>query len=397
MPPYARITAAGLCAIALGLAGCRVAKSHAASPPPETPPRATVQPAPAFPATPVPRFPEELITAPASQAPGELRGVWLHDPRGVNWAMVMRELRGAGLNAIFVKFSTAGAAYYSSRVLPSSTLAGRDEPALCLAAARQYGIQVHAWHVCFQMKDAPVEAQRRVIRENRVQRSATGSIYRPSYNVPMFCPAHDANRQLEKRAVVELATKYPFDGVQLDHVRWSDAGRCCCETCRRRFARDTGARISAWPRDVDKGGVLAARFEAWRESIITSLVQDITAAIRSARRSARISAAVFADLNKVRRDKGQNWKTWVDRGWLDFICPMNYTTDAAKFVQMESAIRAQVNGRVPVYAGIGAYMLSSSAQLRQQIALARQYGASGWVLFNYDEKFRAKFLPYLKL
>jgi uncharacterized lipoprotein YddW (UPF0748 family) len=143
--------------------------------------------------------------------------------------------------------------------------------------------------------------------------------------------------------------------------------------------------------------VLAARFEAWRESIITSLVQDITAAIRSARRSARISAAVFADLNKVRRDKGQNWKTWVDRGWLDFICPMNYTTDAAKFVQMESAIRAQVNGRVPVYAGIGAYMLSSSAQLRQQIALARQYGASGWVLFNYDEKFRAKFLPYLKL
>jgi len=327
---------------------------------------------------------------------GELRGIWLHDPRGVDWQKVMAELYTARMNAIFVKFSTGGAAYYRSEVLPGSSYAGRDEAALCLAAARRYGIQVHAWRVCFQMKDAPAESQQRAVREGRVQLDRSGRVLRPSYRAPVLCPSHDWNRSLEVRATVELATKYPFNGVHLDYLRWIDAEPCCCATCRKRFCRDTRSTVASWPRDVMKGGRLAQTFVSWREQIMTRMVAEISPAVRRARPSTRISAAVWPELASVRRDRGQNWKAWVDAGWLDFICPMNYSTDPAMFAKRLSEERALVNGRVPIYVGIAAYKCTSGSQLRQLVALAHSSRAGGWVLFNYDERFRTQFLPYLR-
>ncbi|MCX7826156.1 MAG: family 10 glycosylhydrolase [Verrucomicrobiae bacterium] len=326
----------------------------------------------------------------------ELRGIWLHDPRGVDWRRVMSELHAAKLNAIFVKFSTGGAAYYPSQVLPGSYHAGRDEPALCLAAARPYGIQVHAWHVCFQMKDAPVDRQERAIREGRVQLNRSGRVRRPSYGVPVLCPSHDWNRQQETRAMTELATRYAFDGVQLDYIRWPETDPCCCANCKKRFARDTRCAVRSWPADVIKGGRFAAQYQHWREQIITRLAGDISAAVRQARPSMKISGAVWSDVAVGRRDYGQNWKAWVDHRYLDFVCPMNYVTDPATFSKRLADQRAQVRNRIPLYVGIGAYRLGSGQELLQQISLARRGGADGWVLFNYDDQFRARMLPWLR-
>ncbi|MFA5191760.1 MAG: family 10 glycosylhydrolase [Verrucomicrobiia bacterium] len=327
---------------------------------------------------------------------GELRGIWLHDPRGVDWQKVMAELHAARINAIFVKFSTGGAAYYRSQVLPGSFYGNRDEAALCLAAARRYGIQVHAWRVCFQMKDAPPESQQRAVREGRVQLDRTGRVLRPSYRAPVLCPSHDWNRSLEVRATVELATKYPFDGVHLDYLRWIDADPCCCANCRKRFCRDTRSTVSSWPRDVVKGGRLATSFLAWREQVITRLVGEISPAVRRARPSTRISAAVWPELASVRRDRGQNWKAWVDAGWLDFICPMNYATDPTMFAKRLAEERALVNGRVPIYVGLAGYKCANGSQLRQLVAQSQRGGANGWVIFNYNDQFRTQFLPYLR-
>jgi uncharacterized lipoprotein YddW (UPF0748 family) len=348
------------------------------------------------------------VVAPAAAAPrattpavvaapqGELRGIWLHDPRGIDWRRVMSELHAAKLNAIFVKFSTGGAAYYPSHVLPGSYHAGRDEPALCLAAARQYGIHVHAWHVCFQMKDAPADRQERACREGRVQLDRYGRVRRPSYHVPVLCPSHDWNRLQETRATVELATRYAFDGVQLDYIRWPETEPCCCANCRKRFTRDTRCAVRSWPADVMKGGRFAAQYEQWREQIITRLVGEISTAVRQARPSVKISGAVWSDVAIGRHDYAQNWKAWVDSRYVDFVCPMNYNTDPATFARRLADERAQVHGRVPLYVGIGAYKFTSGQQLLQQISLARRGGADGWVLFNYDDQFRARMLPSLR-
>ena len=73
---------------------------------------------------------------------------------------------------------------------------------------------------------------------------------------------------------------------------------------------------------------------------------------------------------------------WVENRWLDVICPMAYTPDAATFASQIASVR-QVAGTQPVWAGIGAYRLSP-AQTMDNINTARRLGASGIVLFSYD-------------
>jgi hypothetical protein len=72
---------------------------------------------------------------------------------------------------------------------------------------------------------------------------------------------------------------------------------------------------------------------------------------------------------------------------IDVVCPMAYTPDAAVFASQIAFVR-QVSGDQPVWAGIGAYRLSSS-QTIANIQTARRLGAKGIVLFSYDSLVRA--------
>jgi dihydrodipicolinate synthase/N-acetylneuraminate lyase len=66
---------------------------------------------------------------------------------------------------------------------------------------------------------------------------------------------------------------------------------------------------------------------------------------------------------------------------------MAYSADISGFTaQLEGARRAA--GRVPVWAGIGAYRLSAD-QTVESIHAARRLGAAGVVLFSYDSMIAA--------
>jgi len=61
---------------------------------------------------------------------------------------------------------------------------------------------------------------------------------------------------------------------------------------------------------------------------------------------------------------------------------MAYTADTDIFEQQIAAARAYAGSR-PVWAGIGAYQLSSTQTL-SRIAAARKLGAAGISLFSYE-------------
>ena len=95
-----------------------------------------------------------------------------------------------------------------------------------------------------------------------------------------------------------------------------------------------------------------------------------------------ISAAVYPDAAEASSRRLQDWRTWLDRGLLDVICPMAYATDVTGFTEQIAAARAGAGAR-PLWAGIGAYRLSPS-QTIENIQIARRLGAAGIVLFSYD-------------
>src|SRR5207253_3117582 len=67
-------------------------------------------------------------------SPGELRGAWVYDPRCFDPDEVVRSLKKAGFNAVFVRLSSAGAAYYPSEVLPKAPGTYEDYAAEYVAA-----------------------------------------------------------------------------------------------------------------------------------------------------------------------------------------------------------------------------------------------------------------------
>ena len=99
----------------------------------------------------------------------------------------------------------------------------------------------------------------------------------------------------------------------------------------------------------------------------------------------KISAAVFRNWPVDRDTVGQDWKLWCERGWLDFVCPMDYTPNAAQF---ENMARQQLEwaGRVPCYPGMGLSAWGPErdiVKLIEQIQIVRRLGARGFTIFEF--------------
>ena len=81
---------------------------------------------------------------------------------------------------------------------------------------------------------------------------------------------------------------------------------------------------------------------------------------------------------------------WCKEGWLDFVCPMNYTLDAEAFAQRAAIHRKAVPAGFPIVQGVGiasgAGRMGTPAELAVQIAFARKSGAAGFIGFCYQPK-----------
>jgi len=138
-----------------------------------------------------------------------------------------------------------------------------------------------------------------------------------------------------------------------------------------------------WPGDVTKGP-MKQKYLEFRRDNITRLVAAVSEQARRIRPGIKISAAVFPHWLSARDDVGQDWKLWVEKGYLDFVCPMQYTDNALQFASETRQSAAWVGGRIPLVPGIGATLGNTPDGTLEQVLLARKQGASGFVLFNYD-------------
>ena len=96
-----------------------------------------------------------------------------------------------------------------------------------------------------------------------------------------------------------------------------------------------------------------------------------------------LSAAVAPDEAQAVHHKFQDWPRWLSEGVLTALCPMTYTEDNEIFRQQLETARERASGVQSVWAGIGAYRLDV-AGIVEKVALARQSGAKGVVLFSHE-------------
>ncbi|MCH5374107.1 MAG: family 10 glycosylhydrolase, partial [Planctomycetes bacterium] len=309
----------------------------------------------------------------------ECRAFWNHSGTGAyegDWDRTARELAAAGFNMILPNMLWGGRAHYPSDILPRSdtyTRAG-DQIAQCVAASHKVGLEVHVWKVNFNLSGAPREFVQRIHREQRNQVSVDGQAH------DWLCPSHPRNFALELESMLEVARKYPVDGLHFDYIRYPGRDKCYCDGCRQRFEADLGQKVADWPKDC-YSGAFKDQYADWRCDQITRLVRAVHEQARTIRPGIKISAAVFGAYPDCRVSVAQDWPEWIKAGYLDFVCPMDYTQSDETFISLVSNQLRLVNGRIPVYPGIGQWRLTDD-RTAGQIYYARHLGAGGFTIFN---------------
>ncbi|MCC6353760.1 MAG: family 10 glycosylhydrolase [Verrucomicrobiae bacterium] len=328
----------------------------------------------------------------------EFRAFWCHSASGVtgmDWDAAVRRLADNGFTAILPNMLWGGVAYYPSDILPThgSVATQGDQVAACLAACRKHGIQMHVWKVNWNTgHQAPKEFVERMRAAGRLQADASGKVE------PWLCPSHPDNQKLEVDSMLEVARKYGVDGLHFDYIRYPDGNHCFCDGCRARFEKASGSALSRWPADVLGPGPRRQEWLDWRRSNITAVVRAVSEGARAIRPGIRLSAAVFRNWSTDRDSVGQDWKLWCDRGYLDFLCPMDYTPSDTAF---ENMVKRQIEwaGKVPCYPGIGVSTWASPDPVRTiaQIEVARSLGCRGFTIFNYAAAEANDLVPLLGL
>ena len=326
---------------------------------------------------------------PAKESPvaivggNEFRGVWMRSPRGIRnegWGKTLRRLKLARYNAVFPHFlapyATAWPSAYTRQRLDGKA---DDSVAECVAAATNLGIQVHAWAHVLGVADAPPATLKQWESEGRLQRKSNGTV------IPWLCPTQRENRLLMVQMVTEIVRKYDLAGIQLDMLRFEGSTGCYCDRCRAAFARYVNHPLADWPQCTREPSQEKASWEAFRIRQITQLAQELSNAARRARPKIKVSAAVYPDLNTARTNVGQDWLDWLQKGIVDFVCPMDYRPSAAMLqgdIGRQRALAGSLAAKI--YPGLGVTVHNLSRQeLQRQIQAVRSAGLEGYVLFEY--------------
>ncbi len=331
--------------------------------------------------------------------PNEFRAVWCHSAFGVadwGWERSIETLADSGFTAIFPNMLWAGLAYYPSEYLPVYGEIGErgDQIAQCLEAAHARGIEVHVWKVNHMLGDAPEGFVERLRAEGRLQLDAEGNeVTSPGR---WLCPSQQANFELERDSMLEVVRNYDVDGIHFDYIRYPSIEGCYCDRCRRAFEERLGHPVENWPADVlDRESQTHVEWLEFRRANINRLVEAVAEGARAIRPDVKVSAAVFGHWPSARDSIGQDWVQWIENGWLDFVCPMDYIPDHRDFEALVEVQEGWVAGRVPMYPGIGAHSLKPDG-VAAQVEIAREH-APGFIVFNYNQELAEECLPLLRL
>jgi uncharacterized lipoprotein YddW (UPF0748 family) len=329
---------------------------------------------------------------------------------------------GGGFNTVLVQVRGRGDAYYAGSVEPRAPeLASKpsfDPLATVIEQAHASGIKVHAWvavnlvsssvslpasrdHVVYRApewlmvpRDLAAEMKKidlrspaylgRLARWTRAQSARVEGLY--------TSPLHPTAQDHTAAVIGEIAAKYAVDGIHLDYVRFPNDDFDYSPTAMEAFKKaiqadltDAERREATAREALDPAAypnLFPERWNDFRRSRLTALVIKIRSAVKAGRPAAVLSAAVVPDAQDAFDERLQDWRGWIDQSLLDVIVPMAYTADTDIFEQQIAAARAYAGSR-PVWAGIGAYQLSSTQTL-SRIAAARKLGAAGISLFSYE-------------
>lgn len=318
-------------------------------------------------------------------------------------------LKKAGINTVFLETFFHGYPIFPSKTFEGYGLANNQYPKFkgidllqtYLEEAHKRGMQVHVWFQDFYVGTRALEAPGPILSKYpqwaNVQYSAIGNVGPTPSTLEtggyFMDPANPEARQFLLRLIEEVVTRYPVDGFQFDYIRYPasfppDRFSYLKTTwgytpsAREAFRAQTGID----PIDLNP---VSPEWEAWNQyktDQVTRFIEEGSRMIRRVNPKVIISADIFPRHQDAVTQKHQDWPTWVDRGYLDFVAPMTLTSSVKVVDTDMRAVVDRINqsGKpVPVVAGVFSPFNNNTAEvLLAQIAAAKASGSSGFALFD---------------
>jgi uncharacterized lipoprotein YddW (UPF0748 family) len=356
----------------------------------------------------------------------EVRGLWvvrttLTTPELVR--TMVGDAAAGGFNTLLVQVRGRGDAYYDARWEPrAAALEGEpdfDPLALTLREAHARGMAVHAWvntHLVWSGRARPADGRHLVNAHPEwlaVPRSLAGTLYAVDPAEPRFTDAllryatqrastveglftSPSDPEVQEHVVdiwTDLAERYDLDGIHLDYIRFPSSQFDYSRGALERFRAWAAPFLSSQARSaLDEAyetdpfaytDALPERWDEFRRAQITGLVARVHDAVKAIRPRLVVSAAVFADEEDAYANRFQDWSTWLDRGIVDVVAPMAYTTENDRFTNAVRDASAAAGRPDRLWAGIGAWVNGYEGTVAK-IDIARRQGAGGVILFSYD-------------
>jgi uncharacterized lipoprotein YddW (UPF0748 family) len=323
----------------------------------------------------------------------------------------LERVKAAGLNTVYLEVFWDSYTLYPSKFVPQRPLsiaygvaskdaAGQTEtwdPLLVyIAEGEKLGISIHAWlHVFHQwsthlgpVNTSPIFKQYpewAALDQNgspNVVTEAEGG----SFKV-FLSPSNPMVRKFLRQVVGELADKYPkLGGIQWDYIRYplqySESPFDYNPLTLEAFKKETGLDAKALsPKGTPKEWRV---WKDWKTRQVTEVVRDLGELVRKLRPTWEISAAVFPSIEQNLREKQQDWKTWSEKGYIDVLMPMLYSTNFGRVESWAKEFKADVSPKTRIYPAffIGHFYKAQSKEFNPAyLDLEKKLGFNGFGVF----------------
>jgi uncharacterized lipoprotein YddW (UPF0748 family) len=358
------------------------------------------RPTPAGPPEAAPTLPRvQGEQAPPATPAVEGRGIWIEmktlpaNAEGIR--KIVRQLARCNFNFLLVEVTYEGSTLFPGPY-QDARFRGLDPLRILVDEAHKHHLEVHPWFWSLKQGrwlpnghgGGPVIAA----HPDWAAVNATGRKVSPGSSYYWLCPSKPASREFIVGQIVDVARRYPIDGVHLDYIRFertivkgAPPPYCFCESCRAEYQKAGG-------RDPISIAPYTPEFRAWylwRENLVNSLVAEVAARVKEVRPSVLVSAAVYPDPYEARRYFSQNWTLWLANRWLDFVTPMLYREETGTFSRrVDRYVKDGVTAQGIVLPGVGVNeilnRIFSHDVLIRQVMAARESGMLGNVLFSFS-------------
>lgn len=291
-------------------------------------------------------------------------------------------VKGSNGNAIIIEVRKRADAYYSSAIEPLGTnitpQAGYDPLADAITKAHAAGLEVHAWLVTYRVWDSaggpPHSTPEHIWYQHPdwITQDESGDTLADGSTTSLD-PGYPAVEDYLVSTYMDMVNRYDIDGFTMDYIRYLSTSWGYNPVAVARFNSEYG--LTGTPSSTD------ALWQDWRRAQISNFVKRMYLEIKSVKPWVKVGAATWNTAGTGNADYLQNWDEWMKNHWLDYACPMNYTTSNTEFQNNNADSIERAYGH-HVYIAPGSY-LNTLANNMSQIYDVRETGFPGVALYSY--------------